>query len=175
MAYKTTIAISANRANGRTAVEGIESCSPVLDYGPRSFGHGRVGVLAPQSSSASRGRWKGRFFGFTAFSWFPRENTATDYQRDHCGQKNPQRHLVQHGALRRPHHCCIRQSGAVTRSFDAVGKCPPKDCPFRANINAMGRLSCTFSRTLSITSRSAFWWHAWFWPVRGLCTKLNNI
>ena len=28
MAYKTTTAISANKANGRTADEGIESCSP---------------------------------------------------------------------------------------------------------------------------------------------------
>jgi hypothetical protein len=46
MAYKTTTAISANRANGRTADEGIESCSPywIMDRG--SFGHGRVGVLA---------------------------------------------------------------------------------------------------------------------------------
>jgi hypothetical protein len=46
---------------------------------------------------------------------------------------------------------------------------------FRANVSAMGRLSCTFSRTLSITSRSAFWWHACFWPGQGLCTKLDNI
>jgi hypothetical protein len=133
MAYKTTIAISANRANGRTADEGIESCSPywIMGRGPS----GTVGSVSwrPQSSSASRGRWKSRFFGFTTFSWFPRENTATDYQRDHCGQKIPSATLSSMVLSVAHRHCCIRQSGAVTRSFDAVGKSPHRHFRARAS------------------------------------------
>jgi K+-sensing histidine kinase KdpD len=44
----------------------------------------------------------------------------------------------------------------ITRSFDAVGKCPPRARRFRASLRAMGRPSCTFLRTLSTTSHSAF-------------------
>jgi hypothetical protein len=51
-------------------------------------------------------------------------------------------------------YCCIRRRNAVTRSFDAVGKCPDEDHYFRASL-AMGTTLCTFF-TPSIMSRWVF-------------------
>jgi hypothetical protein len=124
MAYKATTAISANRANGRTADEGIESCSPywIMDRGSSRSGR-RLGAPnrpRPHAAGGRVGSLASRpFLGFRVRIQPQTSNAII------AAKKIPSATLSSMVLSVAHRHCCIRRSGAVTRSFDAVGKSPP--------------------------------------------------